>query len=577
MPLPLDFRPDPERPFTTVRTAIDAPEPQELRNYASREDCLTDLQRWRDASVIMDAPYYHLGIGEGGDERAYIFEVHEEDELRLAVSIDRQTIHENGPWARPDPFRNELVQNPGQAFPFLPSQAPALKLDDWLAQRAGDQPHDAVSWALAQDKSTAAGRLLADLSDPDKIDPTAARAIIRTFEANCERAEANADPAGTPAFERILRRSIEQHRKTMDDTPERTWDRIKADYAAVFEAAGGNVNQVPYQDGYPALHDLARQAKAAAHYPDRQEDKLSALLDTLDTCAERKIAINDLHVDMARARAGLDRLIRNAGTHIDPRIERDPDFPEWSNFRATAITRWTHAVADPDLSQHLPHWDYDAMKTHFERLADPAIPTVFHPRALAVSREPILNSPMRRLASAYEHALKSVRDDPNLLPYSLRLDSLQLTLQWAREKCSGVPEKLAHIESLAAQLEVAHQRRTSAQKAAESLNDASGQLVQHINWSKSNRKPVHEAPGFGSWRENADRVAARCQAILKDPHLAPHFTRAGASADSARTAILFLRDDQYRMPPSPEAIAAQRQARAEARADAREEPRSMSA
>ena len=121
----------------------------------------------------------------------------------------------------------------------------------------------------------------------------------------------------------------------MDDTPERTWDKIKADYAAVFEAAGGNVNQVPYQDGYPALHDLARRASDTAHYPDRQEDKLSALLDTLDTCAERKIAINDLHADIARARAGLDRLIRNAGTHIDPRIDRDPDFLNGPTFALT--------------------------------------------------------------------------------------------------------------------------------------------------------------------------------------------------------------------------------------------------
>lgn len=573
MPLSLDFRPDPERPFTTVRTATHVHDPDEIRRYRTREDCLIDLQRWRDASVTMDDPYYHLGIGEGGDERAYTFEVHEGDELRLAVAVDRQTLHETGPWARPDPFRNELVQNPGQAFPFLPARAPALTLDEWIAQRAGDQPHDAVSWALARDKSTPAGRLLAELSDPGKIDPAAARAIIETFEADCERATANADAAETPAFERILRRSIEQHRKTMDDTPDRTWDRIKADYAAVFEAAGGNVNQVPYQDGYPALHDLARRTRDAGHYPDRQEDKLSALLDTLDTCAERKVAINDLHVDIARARAGLDRLIRNAGTHIDPRIERDPDFPEWSNFRADVVARWTQALADPDLIQHLPYWDYDTMKAHFERLADPAIPTVFHSRALAVSTEPILNPPMHGLASDYERALKSVRGDANLLPYSPQLDNLQITLQWAREQCAGVPERLAHIECLAAQLEVANQRKSAALEAAESLNDASGQLVRHINWSKSNRKPVHEAPGFSSWRANADRVAARCEAILKDPHLAPHFSRAGASAESARTAILFLRDDQYRMPPSPEEVAAQRQARAEIR----EESVSMSA
>ena len=584
MPLPPDFRPDPERPFTTVRTAVDGLEPEEIRNYASREDCLIDLPLWQDASVVMDDPYYHLGIGDGGDERAYTFEVHEEDELRLAVTIDRQSRRETGPWARPDPFRNDLARNTGRAFPFLSGDAatnagatpepsfakddlppqPEIPLDNDIARNAGNQSH-AAAWMSAQDKSTPAGRLLADLADPDKTDPAAGRAIVRTFEANCRRAGPGPDTAETLPFERILRRSVEQHRRTMDDTPERTWDRIKADYAAVFEAAGGNFNAVPYQDAWSALHERVRMASDAAHYPDNREEKLKALLYTLDTCAERKVAINDLHVDIARARAGLDRLLRNAGTLIDPRIERDPDFPDWANVRAAAVARWTHALADPDLSQHLPYWDYDTMKAHFDRLADPAIPTVFHPRVLALSREPILNPFMLSLASDYERALKFVRGDTNLLPYSPGFDSLQTSLRQAREKCADSPERTAHIDSLAAQLEIANQRKTIAQEAAQQLNDASEQLVRHIDRSKSNRKPVHEAPGFSAWRANADRVASRCEAILQDPRLAPHFTRAGASEDSARTATRFLRDDRYRKPPAAAQAAAQRRDRAQAR------------
>lgn len=562
MPLPEDVTPDPDRPFITVRTATRFHDPGEVRQYATREECLVDLGRWQDTSLVRQDPYYHLGVGYEGDDDTYTFEVYENGDLRLQVDIDRLGQSQAGPWARPTEARTA-----GAAF----------KLDDYIARYAQDENHDAVSWAIAQDKSTPAGQLLADLSDPAKIDPNSSRAIMRTFEGNCERARAASPNGQAVNFERILRRAIERHRKTMDDTPERTWEKIKADYAAVFDAAGGNLNQVPYQDGYPALYDLTQRAVKAAHFPDRQEDKLKGLLATLDTCAERKIAISDLHVDLGRAREGLDRLIRDAGTLLNPRIERDACFPEWADYRATVIATWTHALADPDLKQHLHHFDYDAMKAHLERLADPDIPTVFHPRALAVSREPILNPPMYSLAQDYERALNSVGGDANLLPYSHRVEGLKLHIREALDKCARIPGRVAHIASLDAQLEVAAQRKTIAADAAQDLTDMSDELVRHINWSKSNRRPVHEAPGFNAWRDKADRAASRCEAILQDPRLAPHFHRAGASEEAARTTILFLRDDNYQKPTSPEEIAAQRQARAEARADPREESASMSA
>ncbi len=562
MPLPEGVNPDPDKPFITARTATGFHDPDELRRYATREECLTDLHRWQDTSLVRQDPYYHLGVGYEGDDDAYTFEVYENGELRLQLDIDRLGNHQAGPWAPPTEDLARL---------------PAFNLNDYIARYARDENHDAVSWAIAQDKSTPAGKLLARLSDPAKIDPDSSRAIMRTFEGNCERAQAASPNGQAVNFERILRRAIERHRKTLDDTPERTWDSIKTGYAAVFEAAGRNINQVPYQDGYPALHDLTQRAADAAHYPDRQEDKLKALLATLDTCAQRKIAINDLHVDLGRARAGLDRLIRDAGTLLNPGIERDANFAEWADYRASVIATWTHALADPDLKQHLPHFDYDAMKAHFDRLADPDIPTVFHPRALAVSRKPILNPPMHRLAADYERALKAVGGDTNLLPYSQGFDSLLLTLRQARETCADIPERLAHIESLAAQLDIATARKTAAVEAAQDLTGMSDELVRHINWSKSNRQPVHEAPGFDAWRDKADRVSSRCEAILQDDRLAPHFKRAGASEESARTAILFLRNDRFQKPPSPQEIAAERQARAEARAHAPEESVSMSA
>lgn len=480
MPLPEGVIPHPDRPFITVRTATRFNDPDAIRRYETREECLADLHEWQDSSLVRQDPLYHLGQGYRGDNDTYTFEVYENGELRLQLDIDRLGQRQTGPWAQ-----------------------------------AAEQR------------------------------------------------------APGPVLERPAR--------TMTDTPERAWDRIKADYAAVFEAAGGNLNAVPYQDGYPALHELAQNAADTAHYPDRQADKLKALLDTLDLCAARKTAISDLHVDIARAREGLDGLIRDAGTLHNPRIERDAYFPDWSNERASVIARWNHALADPDLKQHLPRFEQDTMKDHIDRLTDPEIPTVFHPRALAGSHELLLSVPMDRIAAEYERTLKDVGGDTNLLPYSQNFGNLQFSLQRARETCADFPDRLAHIESLAAQLDVVTRRKADMTDAAQNLSDVSDELVRHINWSKENRKPVHEAPGFSAWRDKADGIASRCEDILQDPRLAPHFKRAGASEESARAAVSFLREDRFRKPPSPEEIAAQRQARARARADSREESFSMSA
>ena len=562
MPLPEGVTPDPDRPFITVRTATRFHDPEEIRRYETRGDCLADLDRWQDSSLVRQDAYYHLGVGYEGDEDTYTFEVYENGELRLQLDIDRLGQRHAGTWARPA----------DQA-----AARPALELDDYIARYARDENHDAASWTIAQDKSTPAGRLLADLSNPQKIAPTSSRAIMRTFEADCERAEAACENGQTLNFERILRRAIERQRQTMQDTPERTWDKIKAGYAAVYEAAGANVNKVPYQDAYPALHELVRNAADTAHYPDHHEARFRALLNTLDTCAERKTAINDLHVDIARTVEGLDRLIRYPGTIHNPRIERNPHFPDWANDRATVIANWTETQADIDLKQHLPHFDYEAMKDGIDRIADPAIPTLFHPE-MASSRTAIYDaSPMQRIIVLYARALEFVDHDPNLLPYSPRLEELQFGLERTIQECTDNPDQLLALNTLNCQIAVSIERQSMAITAAEDLTEATEDLSGLINWSQAFNRPVHEYPEFDAWRDRADRVTSRCEAILQDPRLTPHFQRAGASEETARTTIAYLRQDRYRKPPSPEEIAARRQTRAEARADSREESFSMSA
>ena len=545
MLLPEGVIPDPDRPFITVRRATHFHDPDEIRRYPTREACLTDLKRWQANSLVRQDPFHHLGIGYEGDADTYTFEVYENGELRLQLDIDRLGNREAGSWTRASAARSQIP------------------LDDYIAQNAGDPNHDSVIWMLAQDKTSSIGQFLAYLAEPDEVAPSARRAIIKTFEDMCDRVRAETGAIDRSQTERLLRRAAEQHFRTMDDTPGNTWETIKTDYAALFQAAGGNPAGLVYQEGFNDLHDLTRKAFDAAHYPDRQEDRLKALLHTLDTC-------NDQHAKVAatcrRAHGAclrLDHLQQRARDSDIQAIQHAPDFVEWLAYRNQAIAGWTELRADPALGEHLP-FPQD-LQPQIDRLADPAIPTVFHPAVLAITREPIQNPPMNALATEYDRCLKSAGGDANLLPYSHRFDSLQLTLQQAREKCAHSPERIAHIDSLAAQLEIASQRKTVAEKAAQELTDMSDELVRHINWSKSNRQPVHEAPGFDAWRTNADRIASRCEAILLNRNLAPHFKRAGASEESARTAITFLRQDSYQKPPSPQEVTAQRQARAEAR------------
>ena len=559
MPLPEGVTPDPDRPFITVRKATSFHDPDEIRRYATREECLADLDRWQDSSLVRQDRYYHLGVGYQGDDNTYTFEVYENGELRLQLDIDRLGHREAGPWARASAARSQI------------------QVDDYIAQDAGDPRRETAIWMYAQDKTSSIGQFLGYLADPDEVAPQDRRAIIKTFEDMGDRARAEGGHIDRSQTERLLKRAAEQHFRTMTETPENTWETIKADYAALFQAAGDNLAGLVHQEGFEDLHYLTRKALDTAHYPDRQEDKLKALLHTLDTGKDNRAKVATTCGSAHSACLRLDKLLqqaRDSGVGVRA-LQYAPDFFEWLAYRNEAIAGWTEIRADPALSEHLPF--LPNLQLQIDRLADPAIPTVFHPSVLSITREPVQNPPMNRLAADYDRALESVDGDANLLPYSQGFDSLQFTLRQTRETCAGIPERLAHIESLAAQLEVAIQRKVTAVEAAQDLTDMSDELVRHINWSKSSRQPIHEAPGFSAWRDKADRAASRSEAMLQDPRLAPHFKRAGASEESARTAISFLREDRFQKPPSPEEVAAQRRARAEARADSREESFSMSA
>ncbi len=122
------------------------------------------------------------------------------------------------------------------------------------------------------------------------VPPRVGIAILETFKADCERACPAPDKTHLIDFDRIFRRAVERWFRHMDDTPERTWEKIKADYGRMYEAAGGDFNLIPRQDGFDALHRLIRQTLGAAHFPDRQEKRVRALARTIETLADRRSA-----------------------------------------------------------------------------------------------------------------------------------------------------------------------------------------------------------------------------------------------------------------------------------------------
>lgn len=560
MPLPKGVTPDPDRPFITVRTATRFHDPDEVRQYTTREECLVDLGRWQDTSLVRQEPYYHLGVGYEGDDDTYTFEVYENGDLRLQVDIDRLGQSQAGPWARPTEERTA-----GAAF----------KLDDYIARYAQDENHDAVSWAIAQDKSTPAGRLLSYLSDPDEVSPADSRAVFRTFETMCERVSTRPGAIDSSQYERLLRRAAERHLQTMTHTPLETWDKIKADYAALFEAAGNDIDALPYQEGFPALRALVRNAVDAAHYPDRQEHRIQALLATLDTQNDRFFEVTNLTRALHAACLHLDRLEEEARNLYHQPFRQTETYFEWLPKRDEIFARLHRLRADPVLKHHLPL--LIDLERDLDRIADPSLSTAFHP-ALKDERHRFDFSPeMENVAAIYSRAHADMHD-ADLIPYSTaHFSDLETAIDTAIGASAGNPRQLGALYTLQAQLAISTGRRETAHAGIDDLEQVSTQLTSLQAWASSNRQPIHRAPEFAAWRDRADEVYDRCQRMRTDYHLSAHFQRTGVSDDSVAMTLTLLRDNRFQKPPSPEQIAAQRQARAEARADSREESASMSA
>ncbi len=146
-----------------------------------------------------------------------------------------------------------------------------------------------IQWIRELQPPAAASRLMEIIKDDERPPPPQVGiAILETFAENCERVCPAPDKVHLIHFDRIFRRAVERWFRNMDDTPERTWEKIKADYRALYQAAGADFDRLPHQDGFDALHDLARLTLGIAHFPDRQEKRLKALAQTAETLASRR-------------------------------------------------------------------------------------------------------------------------------------------------------------------------------------------------------------------------------------------------------------------------------------------------
>ncbi len=429
------------------------------------------------------------------------------------------------------------------------------------------------SWLQRVEVNPKADAITDVVFDDDEVPLGARTLVLDTFRRNCEQVFAADDIPGDPDFVRVLKRSFEQHDRRMDGalespwepaTPKRTWDTIKEVYRSIYEAAGSKIDGIAYQKGFPFLYDLVEKAEFAAHYPDHAEDKLRALLLTLKTQQNLTFAVYNLTRAASAACGRLDHLQELArNVHKQP-FEQTAAFSEWLSERDDVFAQLNELLQDPVLKHHLPY-NAEFLDPLLERISIPEIPTIFHPVLEAKRHRSDFSPEMEEVAAIYSRALADVHH-ADLIPNSAaHFSDLETAIESAIGASAGNPQQLGSLYSLQAQIAISTGRRETARAGIDDLTEVSTQLTNLQAWASSNRQPIHRAPEFAAWRERADEVLDRCQRMRTDFRLSGHFQRTGVSDDTVATALALLRDSRFQKPPSPQEIAAQRQARAETR------------
>ena len=346
-----------------------------------------------------------------------------------------------------------------------------------------------------------------------------------------------------------------------------TWETIKAGHTTIFQAADNNLHRVPYQEGFDEFRGLLKTAIDTKNHPEQFGARLNKLQDDLNIEAERRDVVLQLQARVEGVAERLDGLKEWVAAEPGRPVELAPGFTTWLRDRDATVAQWKNAARNPELQDHLPLLGEEAMQGKINYLSNPDLPTLFHP-TLENS-----NQHVTRVNNLYEHALAFVDRDPNLLAYSPHFEELRDTVKQVAGELVSQPDHVQDLSKIDGEIQASRDRQAKAGAAARDLSEVCTHVLGFQQWAAKTGKPVHEAPNFKEWRESADAVLTRCEAMRSDPSLKPHLERAGASADTAEIAVALLRDERFQRPVVPELTAAQQQVRQESM----EEGRSMSA
>lgn len=341
------------------------------------------------------------------------------------------------------------------------------------------------------------------------------------------------------------------------ETPERAWERVKTDYSALYEAARETHALLPHQEGFEAFRSLVVTVADARHHPPEQAERIRALRETLDKLVWRPDIVDARNrIEAVSKRLdGLREWVRQSPGSI---IELAPGYTVWLRDRDAAIGKWEAAEADPDLRKQCALLADAGMKAEIDRLKNPGSPAPVASRVEAgPAADPV--QPTQDVSSLHSRALALVDRDENLLAWSPLFGELRQAVRGAIGECADNSPQLAMLNALKGKLDASDERMTRARAGIEAVREAYGSIPGLKNWSETNGRPVHEAPGFRNWRKRADEAlrqyeAVKYEAAYKDPKLADHLARADSLDVIAETVLPFLRDDRFRTPVTPQQI-----------------------
>ena len=475
------------------------------------------------------------------------------------------------------------------------------ELVDAALRKTGDRSivefsrHDAFWGAQPQGNSLVGqnilGRLWMELrqhirdGDPRALasaweDPLTPRTVARAPAAHAAEADLPASP-GLTTRRQFLQTTGNDWAAAHEDpaAAAATWQSIKTDYASLYAASGDRINHLPYQEGFAGFRDLVAGAVRDGTCPPDHRDRLQALHQTLETQASRHDTVSDAASLLDDAFFRLQDLKEKANSEEGHTIETMPGYTAWLRDRDAAVARWHELAADSahkELKEHMHIVAPDMMAERIAALSNGPLSSIHEPRAdypVPSSGHDVYTHSLQPLSRIYERALAFVDRDPNLLPYAPQFDELKAALSTALDECSHTPDLVTKLTTLRTTLNENQEHKNRAQALADNVSRASHNLCSLNSWATHAGRPVHEAPRFKAWREEADRALQDYEAAKTNPALAVHLDRADSLGVLTETAVPMLRDDRFREPVAAAAsMAASRQ-----RSEEAEEHYSMSA